>query len=1255
MKNIHFLLAFICALFFSSSHHAFAQDADNEEATTEEGTEGGGDASAAGGEGGGDAAAAPAAGGDGGGDAAAAPAAGGEAAPAAAPAAGGEAAAAPAAPAPAAAPAAPAPASAPAAPAFDMGSAVQSAAVAAPPAAAIAESNPIVATVVATGGDVSLSDISSIGISNIKKLAANPSSGGSINISNLKRNLVAKVNVVKAFKGDIDDLVEIAGNLDEDSLESFSTLDRSEVVTLAQGKTLTNDATGIAELTKTSTKAKVAKVAKDNGKSMTEQLAIINDYTDDQLDALEDFELEDLDTAFKAGGDDALADPDQLARTAEVVKDAEGDPADLLAKLDSAVVTDINGLPFILKDGNKFVWTENLSGIEIFSIESADNDTDYSDAPEFTRVKFTKNGVARVTDLEETLFTFDELSAARLDYDSEKFGGFEDNYKLISPSVIEFSWTDEEEIDGEIVEISGIALLKLINIDGEPVPIWVEFISDEQSEDYEDSFADSYDAAFLASFEAATTFDDFSDELQEFLQEGKDDYEAGFDKASFVGDAGEAVALWKEYWDDQAEVLLENEDGKPIFVTFQVDTEENEDLDKSVHFHYDLEGTSIAVVNSSFEATTVTDPYYFYTNTVVSVAEEPTVTTYTFGVDTVTWIEDGEEHSASYSVMGEGILRITEDGEDSYMKVYSLNTYNSNADAERNFYVEHFEFEDDLDMDEYENFRYGWHSFYEVTNSNGNGGEIEIIFADEESAVNSEYYQYLVSLWNSSSLNPDNETPIEEEEEEEEEEIIEEEEEIVDEDEEEEIIDDEEEEEIVDDEEEEIIDDEEEEEIVDDEDVTLLQNALAAIEDENDQDTIQDYIDSINTDQVSAAAIQASVEFLEWALTNREILDGDDLSSDEPYTGAGGFKRPEDINWDLPQVQNFLGLLTELHLLGDSDASNQDSVQSFLDNLYSSDELSDLLDDTENDLTSSFGPLVDSLIGDERARIDDAASDREADLDSALGEGISVVDEINIKSLVGHNNDISGTISDDDESIDSVDLTVIASTRDTVISDDLTIVTPDSAKEDAYVIAAADELYLREPWTSAQAHTDSYADPDKLSIEVQNSSLALAAIDEMNLVNVDITTGGSLAIASLDEINIWSTDSMDPNVFKVGADDGNDFEGLFLYAQELIEINGLNVQGRVDDIYMEAYTINLENVTFPSSSAVLMRTELGGLNILNDGGSFGLGDVNLDNVRHLGVKNSALVHADFSTNPSGAHQTILNSSGRPYMKVESYK
>ena len=61
-----------------------------------------------------------------------------------------------------------------------------------------------------------------------------------------------------------------------------------------------------------------------------------------------------------------------------------------------------------------------------------------------------------------------------------------------------------------------------------------------------------------------------------------------------------------------------------------------------------------------------------------------------------------------------------------------------------------------------------------------------------------------------------------------------------------------------------------------------------------------------------------------------------------------------------------------------------------------------------------------------------------------------------------------------------------------------------------------------------------YENPTPLDIEVKNSSLALAAIDEMNLVDVDITTGGSLAIASLDELNIWSTGASGNNEFTVG-------------------------------------------------------------------------------------------------------------------------
>ena len=52
-----------------------------------------------------------------------------------------------------------------------------------------------------------------------------------------------------------------------------------------------------------------------------------------------------------------------------------------------------------------------------------------------------------------------------------------------------------------------------------------------------------------------------------------------------------------------------------------------------------------------------------------------------------------------------------------------------------------------------------------------------------------------------------------------------------------------------------------------------------------------------------------------------------------------------------------------------------------------------------------------------------------------------------MKALVGSNNDISGAIIDADQTEESVDLTTIASMRDTIISDTLTILAPESAKK----------------------------------------------------------------------------------------------------------------------------------------------------------------------------------------------------------------
>ena len=55
----------------------------------------------------------------------------------------------------------------------------------------------------------------------------------------------------------------------------------------------------------------------------------------------------------------------------------------------------------------------------------------------------------------------------------------------------------------------------------------------------------------------------------------------------------------------------------------------------------------------------------------------------------------------------------------------------------------------------------------------------------------------------------------------------------------------------------------------------------------------------------------------------------------------------------------------------------------------------------------------------------------------------------------------------------------------------------------------------------------------------------------------------------------------------------SDPDNVYLYAHKLIQVNGLEITGRVDDVYMEAITINLRNVTFPDTSEVTLRSRDG--------------------------------------------------------------
>jgi hypothetical protein len=99
-----------------------------------------------------------------------------------------------------------------------------------------------------------------------------------------------------------------------------------------------------------------------------------------------------------------------------------------------------------------------------------------------------------------------------------------------------------------------------------------------------------------------------------------------------------------------------------------------------------------------------------------------------------------------------------------------------------------------------------------------------------------------------------------------------------------------------------------------------------------------------------------------------------------------------------------------------------------------------------------------------------------------------------------------------------------------------------------------------------------------------------------------------------------------------------------MYANDLIEINGLSFgsSARLDDVYMEAITINLKDVTFPSASDVFLRTRDGEIAF----GTFSsptVGAANFTNVVHPDVSSSALTSSDFTQQSNGQYQTTHNA------------
>jgi hypothetical protein len=1188
MKYLHHLTILLFSLILSSSQFAFGQDTDKENTTSEEGAEGAESASAVGG----DAA--------GGGDAAA-PAAGGESA--AAPAAAAPAAAAPA----AAAPAAAAPAAAAAAPTFDMGSAMTSSVAAPPPASVSAESNPI-ATVVkisaASGGVISLNDALKIGVSNIKRMAANKKGGGAVSFENLTKNIVVSSKIVKSFGGfsnldDLDDILDQVDDFDTDELDSF------QVLTLEELDSLKVNSEGgefsISDIGKVATKSKEAKTLKSKGISLSkERLDDLNKkYTDDFLTIADEWSLDSLDFLFDDIGVDGFSseNADSFVEKATTVNEAiksGGSLEAIKAERSNSVLLDSNGLALVVKSGDSFAWAKGIeSQKRSFYGVWQDIENDSLDGLGVMSLKLDSG-------------KHEAMDILGFDYGDQ----WTESITRVSDSVLLFQGKNDE---GVVDEAFYLKVMK--DSAGNYIFAALSFDSDNSPEDealgrlsYSNINSDASKKVLDSFLNAKSTTD---------LPEGVD-----LDMKLF-STYSDAVSFYNTIFDKYGEVVLKDSNGKSLVVQFG--TEDN----PRYTWARDLDGATLTTVSGSK-----------YTE-----AEYETIS-----LSSNTWTnDDPKPETGKYENLG-SVLKVY-DGENFFFARILKD--------EHGFRLLDFtpeDLENWYDEDDWDAFLWDRDLVYYTRDSIDGSGSIEygadveyLVGTEEEKKV---IYDLLLDFYNShleeeaaarkaeedaaaaAAKKAEEEAAAAKKAEEEaaaakkaaeeaaaaakkaEEEAA-------------------------------AAKKAEEEAAAA---IAAIKLSIAQTEDSDlgldteEKEAFNKYIGDLYDDGLSQMALENTIALLNITMLNRD-LHNIDLESLEDFLDD-----LEDI--DVPET--YISLVKKVNLIGDS---KQDKVDDFLAVL-----LRDGVLDENNLNTDAFSLLLDDFLGDNRGWLSNNSESRTDDFSDDLDYTL-FSKGLNVSALVSHELSISGDISDSVQNEDAVDLTILASGRDTIIgkpgdgSKQYFKISPadaDEADNDAYLIASADELYLREPWTSTEAHERSYADPAKLDISVDHSSLALASLDEMNLVNVDISTGGGLAIATLDELNIWSTDNSDPNVFEPGVG-GNDFESLYLYAEEHIDIQGLNIIGRVDDIYMESKTINLYDVTFPNQAAVLLRSQNGGLNILNDGGTHAIGDVNFNNVRHLGIKSGVLVNNDFKETNLGfkSNKTPL-SSGRAHIEVQGF-
>ena len=315
--------------------------------------------------------------------------------------------------------------------------------------------------------------------------------------------------------------------------------------------------------------------------------------------------------------------------------------------------------------------------------------------------------------------------------------------------------------------------------------------------------------------------------------------------------------------------------------------------------------------------------------------------------------------------------------------------------------------------------------------------------------------------------------------------------------------------------------------------------------------------------------------------------------------------------------------------------------------------------------------LLDAEFGSSRslstALSAESSSDKYLDLLTTLTGGRALTDTV-LGTKAGTEDATKSTVlsvpMNNIDLIPGADITIgTAATGSSIdVSDDLPQSTSTSDRK-IYILGAAKDLKVDGDVTFNNTNDDEdhalvlgAADDFMLSgknLTYEGSNLALGAggnePDSMYLVNTNITTGGNLAAGTLGTLNITNATI---NVGNGGVN--SDPDNVYLYANDLIQINNLNFSNsRLDDVYMEAITVNIKNVDFPASAQVHLRSKNGTIKF----GTYAsptVGAVNLTDVTHGAINGGqVLADTDFTKTSNGYKSSTNLATGHNAFTISS--